>query len=726
MSAQTTLRDVFERIRPVPYVEQVNQAECGVASLAMVLAHFGRKTRLDEIREQMSFGVSGLAARTILEAARRFGLQSRGVRIDLEHLDALPRASILHWEFNHYVVFDRVNRDGSVVINDPRAGRVVLPPDEVSKRFTGIALTFEPSATLERRRLPNATWHLLRQVLTGEPLVRRVLLLSLVIEAVSLTLPLVTGLVVDRLLPHNDHDLFRVMTVGAVALASYYCALVYVREQLMVVLRVRFDASLTMGLFEHLMSLPFSYFQARDTAHLAHRFHSTAWIRDAISAGVTAGLLDAVFAVVALVALFGVQPFMGLVALGAGAVQVGILVGIRGRLMATWRQDLELMMKSQGVLMEFIGGIETIKLAGAEGRAFSDWANLYTATANNLARRGGLEAMLAATKLALGFLGPIAVLLAGGWVVMHNEVSVGTMLAASAMGVAFLNPLGHAAMELMQLGALKIHAERLDDVFSQPRERKTGETKAPVDLQGGVCLSQVSYRYSPDLPEVLQDVSLDVAPGSFVAIVGPTGSGKTTLGRVLAGLVEPSAGTVRYDGHRAEDLDLASLRHQVAAVTQHTRLFARTVRDNVTLLDDSVPLEQVETALRHALLWDEVQRLPTGVHTEIAEDGRSLSGGQRQRLAVARALLRRPKVLLLDEATSALDTDTERRLQKNLDDYACTKVVIAHRLSTVKHADRIVVLDAGRIVAEGTHAELVAAGGIYADLVEAQLSAEAS
>jgi ABC-type bacteriocin/lantibiotic exporter with double-glycine peptidase domain len=421
--------------------------------------------------------------------------------------------------------------------------------------------------------------------------------------------------------------------------------------------------------------------------------------------------------------LLAQAPLFGLVVLGLGALQVVLLLLTTGAMRDLAQRDLKTQAESQSFLVEALAGIATLKASGAEDRAFDHWTNLFFKQLNVSLRRYHLTAVIDTAIRALQTLAPLLLLWLGAGQVLAGRMSLGTMLAVNALAAVFLLPLASLIANGRQLYLVGAHLERLVDVFeAEPEQMPQQDGPAAAPLQGGIELSRVSFRYSPDAPLVLQDISLRIEPGQKVALVGRTGSGKSTLAMLLLGLYVPVEGEIRYDGVPLGQLDYRWLRRQFGVVLQEPFLFSGSVRRNITFNHPELPLPQVEAAAKLAEIHDDVLQMPMQYETLVAEGGGALSGGQRQRLALARALASQPSILLLDEATSHLDTLTEARIDRHLSQLAGTRIVIAHRLSTIYNADQIFVLDQGRIVERGRHAELLALGGVYAELVGSQLA----
>jgi ATP-binding cassette subfamily B protein len=708
-------------MREVPYVAQVEAADCGAACLAMVVAYHGGDARLEPVRSAIGSTRDGVDALALVRGAESLGLRGRGVRCELDELGRLPPASILHWEFNHFVVFERVTRRG-VVIVDPAAGRRVVPMTRVSRSFTGVALTFEPAVKLTpgaAKGRPLSRYA--AAIISQRGLLARAVSMSVALRLLGLALPVLTGLVVDRVVPRGDRELLPVLGVGLAVILVVHLFSHLVRSLYLLELRARLDTRMTVGFLDHLVGLPFAYFQHRSAGDLMMRVAGNTAIRERMTAALLSSLLDGVLVVLYLALAFALSPLIALVAFGLGTLQMAVYLLASKRVRELMAADLESQARAQSYLAQMLSGIETLKAAGAERHAVDRWANLYVDELNVAMSRGRLDAVTSAVRSALAVGGPLILLGLGAVLVLDGRLSLGAMLAVNGIAIGFLVPLDALVDAGLSLANASGHAARLDDVLASEAEQR-GAGNVPAKLRGAIVLRGVSFRYGPYAPLVVRDVDLEVPAGAMIAIVGRSGSGKSTLARLLLGLHRPTDGQVLYDGQDVGGLELRALRQQLGVVPQAPHVFAGSVRDNIALGAPGVSLERITTAARRACVDADVRALTMGYDTPMADGGATLSGGQRQRIALARALVHEPAVLLLDEATSSLDAVTEREVMDNLAELECTRVVIAHRLSTVVQADLIVVMEDGALVEMGTHAELLARGGVYHALVSHQTS----
>jgi ABC-type bacteriocin/lantibiotic exporter with double-glycine peptidase domain len=710
----TVAGDVLARLvrtvqgRKLPFVQQVTAADCGPACLAMVLAHHGKDIGLEQVRRQTGCGRDGTTAADLVRCGRELGLTARGVRVDLDDLRFLRPATILHWEFNHFVVFERVEGD-RIHIVDPGFGRRTLTRAEVDRSFTGIALELMPmSRYLGLLFDDSGAWS-------------RVIVTSVVIQLASLSLPILTSVLVDRVVPTKDTDLLTVLALGLALMAVFYFVATWLRAQIVLHVRTVVDARTTTGFVEHLASLPLQFFQSRSTGDLLLRLSSNAVVREILTAGALSGLLDGILVVLYLLLLIAVDIEIALVVLAIAFVHLCVYLLARQQQRELMSRALVAQARTSSYEVEMLGAMETLKSMGAETRAVEGWSHLFADALNVALGRGRLDALTTAARAALGVAAPLLVLGYGATKVLAGDLSLGTMLGVSALAAGFLGPISTLIGTALQFEQLGSYFERLEDVLqSEPEQPSAGRIPA-AGLYGAIALEHVDFAYGEGAPLVLRDVDVAIAPGQFVAIVGASGAGKSTLARLLVGLHRPSRGRVLFDGVDLDLLDLRSVRRQIGVVPQDPKLFARSIFANIALGDPDASLERVAWAAGVAGIHGDIAAMPMGYETVLADGGSSLSGGQRQRIALARALLAEPRILLLDEATSALDAVTERAVQDALARLSCTRIAIAHRLSTVMGADAILVMDRGVLVERGVHEQLCRDGGVYANLVAAQL-----
>lgn len=717
------LKGLAARRRRVPVIKQMSIVECGAACLAMILGYHGRPTRLDECREELGVGRDGVTALTIARAARRYGLRVKAYTLDPSALQYVRLPAIAHWNFNHFVVVEQWG-EAHVTVVDPAHGRQRLTRAEFDAGFTGVALMFEPGAHFERGRglgRPRLVRYLFGYVWRAPGVLAQIVGASLVLQALGLAVPLLTKLLVDDVLPLSAGSVMTVIGAGIAVLLVTQMTITYLRSLLLLRLQVKLDSQMMLGFFEHLLLLPLHFFQQRTSGDLLMRLSSNTVIREILTSQTISVLLDGAFVSVYLLILMLQHPVLGLLALGIGVLQVLLLLGTRRRVHLLMQRELAAQAESQSYLVEALTRVETMKASGMEDRVLDRWTDLFFRQLNISYERSHLSSVIETAMGTLRAFSPLVLLWVGAQLALGGEMSVGTMLALVALATSFLTPLSSLVSNLQRCQLVGSHLERIADVLEAEVEQDERAVAEPPRLSGRIELRGVGFRYDPEAPWVFRDLSLDIRPGQKVALVGRTGSGKSTLAKLLLSLYHPTEGEIAYDGLPLRTLNYRSLRRQFGVVWQESLLFSGSIRQNITYNDPEVPFARVTEATRLAGIHDEIAAMPMAYETIVAEGNGGLSGGQCQRIALARALVHEPAILLLDEATSHLDVETERIIDRNLAQLTCTRIIIAHRLSTVRGADVIYVLDGGAVIEHGTHEELLARGGHYCSLVRDQL-----
>ncbi len=709
----------FAGKRNVPFVQQLEWTDCGAASLCMAMAYHGRDPKLAEVREAMGIGRDGVSAKSILDTAERYGMQGRGIKVDVSQVKLLRTATILHWEFNHFVVFDRLVK-GGVRIVDPATGPRDIPYAEFSKCFTGVAIELTPTDRFTKTKAEKGRLkRYVKELLSEKGLFSRIIMVSMFMRLIGLAMPLITGMIIDKVVPRSDYDLLYVVLAAIAGMTVFNLVSEIVRAHLLLHLRIALDTKMTLGFLDHMVSLPFQFFQRRSTGDLMMRVESNGTVRETVTSKSMSAVIDGLFVLIYAVVIFWVSPMLGAITLVMVALEALVFICARPTFHRLLAADLDKQAKAHSYMVQMLGGIETLKCAGAERLGVEKWSNLYTDELNIKMQRARAGAWVDAIRGAVTAAGPMVIMTIGATSVMSGALTMGTMMAMNSLATSLFGPLSQLVHSGLELQLVKGHMDRIDDVLQTKLEQDRDAVAQPHRLRGAVTLKNVSFKYGEQAPLVVQDVSLDITPGMSVALVGPSGSGKSTLLNLLAGLYKPISGDVQYDGRGLHEMDLRAIRQQIGIVPQHPFIFGGTLRENVALTAPGATLDRISAACKTSCLHDDIAEMPMGYDTVVSDGGGSLSGGQRQRIAIARAVIRNPGLMLLDEATSALDNSTEKNVIQHLERQRCTRITVAHRLSTVRNSDLIVVMDKGRIVEQGTHDQLLVKGGLYTKLVQA-------
>ena len=709
------------RVR-TPTVLQMEAVECGAAALAIVLGHYGRVVPLEELRVRCGVSRDGSKASNMVKAARAYGLEGKGFRREIGDVLAMAFPVIVFWNFNHFVVLEGTAGD-RIYLNDPAEGPRVVSYDEFDRAYTGIVLSFVPGPGFEKAGRPPSLAAAIRVRARGsETALLFAALAGLGLIVPGILLPAFTQVFVDKILVARLGWWFAPLLVAMALTAIVRGALTWLQQYYLLRLQTKLSLASSSSFMWHVLRLPIEFYTQRYGGEIAWRV----WLNDGVSAFVAGRLasaaIDAVMVVFFAALMFAYDWTLTLIGLAAIVLLCSANVAVsRRRVDANRRLGVE-QGKANGALLGALANIETVKASGLEGDVFSRWAGYQTKYANAHQELATTTQLFLALPPLVVAATNIAVLAIGARHVITGRLSMGQLVAFQTLMASFLAPVTN----LVQLGStlqeMEGNMNRIDDVLRYPIDPSAAPDDEEVNpsrqLTGALELRGVAFGYLRLEPPLVEDVSAALGPGGRVALVGASGSGKSTIAKHVTGLYEPWAGDVRFDGAPRADAPRRALTNSIAMVNQDITLFAGTVRENVTLWDSTIPESQLVQACKDACIHDDISARPGGYDSRVEEGGVNFSGGQRQRLEIARALVGNPRILVLDEATSALDALTEQQVDGNLRRRGCTCVIIAHRLSTVRDADEILVLDRGRVVERGSHPHLVALGGAYARLIE--------
>ena len=710
-----------------PILLQMHATECGAACLGSVLGHFGRHVPLTELRDRCEVSRDGSSAASIARAARHYGLECKGLSVRADQLKMLPLPLILFWQFSHFVVLEGID-ERNFHLNDPATGRRTVSADEFVKSFSGIALRFKreddfkpggdrPGLLTQLGTLLDGSW----SVLAG------VIACAIMLTLLALLVPASLGVFVDDVLANHGPwgGLVAALLLGGV--------LVYVLSLLKHRFLKRFAVRISVTGYNRglsrLLRLPVEFFHHRLVGDLTDRVSSIDRVAKNLTDQFLVLIVDMTISAILLAVMLAYDVLLSLI-----VVSLAVLHGVLAHFLNARRAvRSQAMRREQGLLigvgMQMLSHADNLRMTGSDDRFFSRWSGQQARELHARQLHSELGSVNTALPGLIAMLRAAAILGVGGGLVMTGQMSLGTLVGFYILAELFLAPVGRFLEFADKRQALETDLQRLEDISSTAEDpvfsRRSPESDSiptfngRLQLAGQLELRDITFGYNKSRPPLIKDFNLEIKPGQRVAVVGPSGSGKSTLARLVSGIYQPWSGEILFDGHPRDEIPEEVLRRSVSMVDQEVVLFSASVRDNITLWNPAVPDEVIVGATRDACIHDEILVRPQGYATLVEEGGANFSGGQRQRLEIARALVGNPTVLILDEATSALDAATEETVDDALRRRGVTCLIVAHRLSTVRDCDEIIVLEAGVEVQRGTHDELIAdEDGAYHKLVK--------
>jgi ABC-type bacteriocin/lantibiotic exporter with double-glycine peptidase domain len=689
----------------------------------MALGHHGIRVSLEQLRQDTGCGRDGVSARSLLSAARGYGLPGRGVRSSLEGLRRLASGSILFWKFNHFVVLERATRQ-HVYIVDPAFGRRRLRLEDAGRLFTGVALEFEAPLRSASRSAsagaPRSPWRHLAYFFPRSKKWLPLTAASLALLVFGLLAPLSTAYVVDHHGPGGELTPVLAATAVTLSVLSFFL-MQLVRGIVILALQTATDKRVTLGVFNRLLALPYSFFARRTPGDLALRVRTSTAIRTVLTTSVLSAAFDGVLVGCYLTVFFLLNLQIAACVALLAAAEIGLLL-------LAWRpqvylavDDLECQAHSNSGLTELLDGIGTVKAGGLDEVVGGRWSHSLMEEINAGLRRGRHMTLFSSLVASVQFMAPLLVLVVSAFKVSAGDLGLGEMTALTSLSMGVFAPLTSLVLAGFQVAALKASLARLGDILEAEPEDSDRTAKSSFSAEGDLVARGLRFQYPGTATPLLADIDLTIPAGSFIALMGPSGCGKSTLAMILSGLHRTSAGQVLIGGIALDDIDRASLRRSISFVHQDARVFAGSIRDNITMgaaAGDDSTCDYVQAATV-AQLHDDIAAMPMGYETLLGPGGSGLSGGQRQRIALARALVRQPQILILDEATSALDQMTEKKLISSIRNLGCTLLLITHRLAAAADADEIWVIRDGKIVRRASHGTLAAQSEPNSDMMSA-------
>ncbi len=734
------------RIYRVPTVLQMEAVECGAASVGMILAYHGAIASLAELRQVCGISRDGSKASNLLNAARSYGLDAKGFKLDLAGLQRLQPPFIVYWNFNHFLVVQGFHRQ-RVYLNDPATGPRTVSLAEFSEAFTGVVLTFAPGAEFQKGGQKPSVLRALKNRLRGS--VGSLLFcvaVGFLLVLPGLAMPAFSQVFVDEVLLKGRQDWLRPLVFVMLFTAAVTGLLTRLQLQLLRRLRVKLAMGMSSRFLWHLLYLPVSFYDQRFAGEISSRVQLNDRLAGLLSGQLATTAISAVMVIFYGLVMWQYDSILTLIGIAFVTINLLALQAV-----SRFRSDTNLRLmqeqgKVNGVAMSGLQSIETLKASGLESDFFTRWAGYYAKLLNARQDMDSLNQKLGVLPTLLTSLSTMLLLVVGGFRVMDGYLSIGMLVAFQSLIQQFMQPVS----QLIRLGGdfqdLEGTLTRLDDVLQNPKdplleqhmsptpdspamshatpssEQALSPTVSPAlaKLEGYLDIHNLTFGYSRTAPPLIENFCLSLKPGQRVALVGGSGSGKSTIAKLVCGLYQPWAGDIYFDGQSRQNLPRSVLANSLAMIEQEVLLFAGSVRDNLTLWDTTLSDQQLIQACRDAAVHDIILSMPGGYGAELSEGATNLSGGQRQRLEIARALVSNPSILVMDEATSALDTETERVIDYNLRLRGCTCLIVAHRLSTIRDCDEIIVLERGKVVQRGSHDRLKEQEGPYLHLIRSE------
>ena len=708
------MRSKKRRVKKVPVVVQMETVECGAACLSMILAYYGKWLSLEQLRTDCGVSRDGSNARCIVQAARRHGLDAHGYRADISHLEHMAPA-IIHWNYNHFVVFKGFD-GGLAYINDPGIGSIAVSMEDFNRSYTGVAITASPTDQFKPQGHQTSILHYVRENIRGvSDAFIFTLIMGILTAFAGMLYPLFSQVFMDDIITGKNEEWTVPFFVGMGALVVFHFLLAFLDN----VYGRRFSGSMSLKgntrFLWHALNLPMEFFAQRYVGDIVQRQSlnetiTTTLVR--ILAPYAINILLLIVYVVVMARYSFLLTFMGLMSVALNIYVVRKESELRNNLSRAMEQTEG---KFYGITMSCVDNIESIKAAGAERKFFEFWAGYF-------ARRNNQEVAFEARSFSPYVFGHVAnalVLILGAALILYGDFSIGMLMAFQGFMTEFMRP----AMGLMQGSTtvieLRSQMERIDDVIAYPTEKWSDDAnEAHGAKMGGMFeMKNVTFGYSPTSEPLIKDFSMKLEPGKSVALVGTSGCGKSTIAKLVAGLYEPWSGDILFDGRKRCEISHEEYVNSVAVIDQNVVLFDDTISENLKMWDHSIEDFTMTMACIDSGIRNDIISRPRGFNTKLVKGGGNFSGGQRQRMEIATALAREPILLVMDEATSALDTMAEREVMQNIRQCGASLIVIAHRLSTVRDCDEIIVMDHGQIAERGTHDELMSRDGIYKKLM---------
>ncbi len=722
----------FKRAK-TPTLLQMEAVECGAAALGIILSYYNLIVPLTELRQECGVSRDGSKASNVLKAARRYGMKAKGYKKQLDSLQEIKPPYIVFWNFNHFLVVEGFVKN-KVYLNDPGTGPRTVSLQEFDEAYTGVVLALEPDETFQKGgRKPSLILALTDRLKGSVAAIIYCIFAGFLLVIPGLIIPVFNQIFVDNILIEQRTEWLRPLLFAMGITVFLQMTLSFLQRRYLRQLKIKLGIGMSSRFLWHILRLPASFYAQRFAGEISDRVQINDNVSDVLSGQLATTIIDTIMLIFYAIVMFTYDWVLTIIGIVFAIINIVTLQMVsRQRVDANVKlaQDMG---KAAGTAISGLQGIETLKAGALESDFFSRWAGYYAKGINSQQELGLSNNTLGVLPPLLNSLTSMLVLIVGGLRVMNGYMSIGMLIAFSSLMENFQRPVTNLVNFASQLQELEGDINRLDDVLSNPTDSQleknnkheskqipSSSTNITYRLQGHVELRNITFGYSHVEAPLIENFNLTLKPGERVALVGGSGSGKSTVAKIIIGLYQHWQGEILFDGKSRSEIPRSVLTNSLAVIEQDILLFSGTVRDNLTLWDSTIPDAQLVNACMDAAIHDIVMALPGGYNGQLMEGAANLSGGQRQRLEIARALVNNPSIVVMDEATSALDSESEKIIDQNIRRRGCTCIIVAHRLSTIRDCDEIIVMDKGKIVQRGTHEQLWAMEGYYARLIRSE------
>ena len=705
-----------------PTIFQMEATECGAASLSMIFAYFGKNLSLEQMRIETGVSRDGCNAGNIMRAAKKYGFECHGYRKEPDALKTIETPCIIHWNFNHFVVFEGF-KGKYAYINDPAMGRRKLSYEELDDSFTGVVLTFKTTPAFTKEKKKSTLKDFIKNRISGQyGVMLKLLFVGLLLVFPGLILPVISQIFMDDVLVGGNTDWFTMLMIFMGATILLQALLTLYRNKVLAKLQKKMVLTSAREFLTKLFRLPISFFDQRYVGDLSGRVSNNASVSDFLAGDLAETVLNIIVVIFYLVLLLLYSPILTLIAMSTVVVNV-IIVKITSDMISNSSVKLQQDSgKLAGAVCAGLSITSTLKASGAENEYISRILGYNAKTITTEQKLSKSQQIINAIPDAVKMLADVMILLVGGMFVINGKMTIGKLFAFTALFGSFSDPIEKLVGFVKNIQTTKADVNRVEDIMNYKEDEKfSGEARKKdmkTKLEGSVEMQDISFGYSILKPPIVSGFSFKIPCGSSIAFVGSSGCGKSTVSKIVSGLYKPWGGALYFDNIPADAIPNEVINASISTVSQNITLFSGSIRDNLTMWNSNITESDMIAAAKDACIHDVISQKPGAYDYQLSEGASNMSGGQRQRLEIARALVTNPTILIMDEATSALDPVVEKQIMDNIKRRGCTCVIVAHRLSAIRDCDQIIVMAAGKIVQRGTHEELAKVEGHYRKFIQ--------